>query len=395
VWGSIVERGGQFYAQVRIGGKRTMRLLRLEDGRAAVTRAEDAEPAIERLRAQLGAAEDIAGGRSVGLGAWLDEEYADVLASRLVPHAAEQAEAYLVRFWAWATSRLGDGARMDQVTRGDAEAFIADFLGGRVPATPANRAAKARYKASYARRIVNTLRRAWSDAEARGMVRTNVWSRMRLPRVEETVVPWVAPEDLARLLRAAPPRWRPVLELLAGTGLRISEASALRWSDVDLERGILHVRAGKTRGSRRSVPVGGALLEDLRRRGRRVRGDTVVQPGSAQAAIDGLRRACHRADLPRLTLHQLRHVYASHLVVAGTPPTVVAALLGHVDGGVLVLRLYGRWYPADAQARAVERLVSFRATAGTPRASPGTARRSSAPAARAAGGTPRAARSPR
>ncbi|MGH2741604.1 MAG: tyrosine-type recombinase/integrase [Thermoleophilaceae bacterium] len=44
-------------------------------------------------------------------------------------------------------------------------------------------------------------------------------------------------EELARLLDEVPPKWRPLVELLAATGLRISEAIALRWSDLELDSG--------------------------------------------------------------------------------------------------------------------------------------------------------------
>lgn len=381
-WGCIIHRDGKFYGQVRSGGRKLMRLLRHDDlARTPVTDKLDAEPAMERLRAALATEADLVEGRSVSLGFWLDEEYSQVLRSRTVPHSAEQAEAYLVRFWTWAIARLGEDAVMSDVGRGDAEAFLADFLAGRVPSSSDHRAAKARYRASYARRVVNVIRRAWGDAIARGLAEENPWSRIQLPRIEETVVPWVAPRDLERLLRAVEPQWQPLFRLLAGTGLRISEAYALRWEDVDLRAGVVHVRSGKTRGARRTVPLPAALRAELR--GRRPRaGGPVVAPASVHGAAQALTRACHRARLPRISPHRLRHVYASHLVVAGTPPTVVAALLGHVDGGSLVLRLYGRWYPADAQSRAVAALDRFRATTGTRPASRSTRGRPSAPAAR-------------
>jgi integrase len=73
-------------------------------------------------------------------------------------------------------------------------------------------------------------------------------------------------QELARLLEEAPPKWLPLFELLAATGLRISEAIALRWSDLHLEgtaprlqasRAIVKgvVGAPKSRHGKRPVPL--------------------------------------------------------------------------------------------------------------------------------------------
>jgi integrase len=57
-------------------------------------------------------------------------------------------------------------------------------------------------------------------------------------------------EELRRLLAAIPDQWRPLFDLLALTGLRISEAIGLRWCDLDLDRQVsrLHVRQAIVRG---------------------------------------------------------------------------------------------------------------------------------------------------
>ena len=73
-------------------------------------------------------------------------------------------------------------------------------------------------------------------------------------------------------LREHRPRWYPLVELLALTGLRFGEATALRWTDVDLERGLLHVRRAhvrtvvdsvKSEAGHRVVPVVDPLAETL------------------------------------------------------------------------------------------------------------------------------------
>jgi integrase len=52
-------------------------------------------------------------------------------------------------------------------------------------------------------------------------------------------------EELARLLNEVPPKWRALFELLGATGLRISEAIALRWSDLHLDASTPHLRISR------------------------------------------------------------------------------------------------------------------------------------------------------
>lgn len=343
-WGSLAQRDGKWYARIRIDGRRTWRLLLTEEGDPC-QRLEDAEPSIERLRLAVRRGEHVRRGIRPRLGPWLDEEYAALLRARLTPFCAQQAETYLCRFAAWLVQSCGDPPMAD-VSLPQVERFCAEFL-------------EAGHRASYLRRFVNVLRKAWNDAIERGFAKTNPWQKAPIPRIEETHVPWVAPEDLARVLAALPAFERPFVTLIAETGMRPSEAEALVWDDVDLEREQLHVRKGKSRAAKRTIPLGLTAIAALRSIRRRKDG-RVFTPRWTQSTLLRMQSVCRHLGLPKLTLRCLRHAYASHLVVAGTPPTVVAALLGHADGGALVLRLYGRWFPADAQARAVAALRAFR-----------------------------------
>ena len=76
-------------------------------------------------------------------------------------------------------------------------------------------------------------------------------------------LPWVEPEQLPGLLDAASGTGRVLLALLAGAGLRIGEALALRWQHVDLATGTLHVVDSKTAAGVRSVDLTPALREQL------------------------------------------------------------------------------------------------------------------------------------
>jgi integrase len=352
-------RNGKAYARPWIDGRRTWWMLLDERGQPITNKqnAAEARRALERLRDELKKPKPEAAPRQrAHLGEWLDDEYSGLLRARLATEDGyDQAAAYVVLFATWLQQRHGD-AWIDAVTRPDVEHFCAAFLAGELRVIGSGPC-----KASYLRGVVNVLRRTWSDAIERGLAQTNPWRKAPIPRIEETHVPWVAPEALVALYDEVHPTQRDLVVLVGETGLRPSEALALGREDLDLARGVVHVRRGKTRGSRRTVPLTAraiSLLESLPQRA----DGFVLRPRDTQVTARALKTACAHRHLPPLTLRSLRHAYASHLIVGGTPPTVVASLLGHVDGGALVLRLYGRWFPHDAQARAVAGLAAFRHT---------------------------------
>ncbi|MFI7081579.1 tyrosine recombinase XerC [Micromonospora sp. NPDC049903] len=135
-------------------------------------------------------------------------------------------------------------------------------------------------------------------------------------------------------------RDRVLLELLYGTGVRISEACGLDVADVDHARRVVRVH-GKG-GRERSVPYGlpaQRALDDWLRRGRPV----LAVPGSRDALLLGARGGrlnpttarrivagyAEAADLPRTSPHALRHSAATHLLEGGADLRAVQELLGH------------------------------------------------------------------
>jgi len=149
---------------------------------------------------------------------------------------------------------------------------------------------------------------------------------------------------VARVALGAAPHIRATHDLLAWTGLRASEACALRWADVDQSSALITVRQGK--GDRdRVVPVPRALLAALRADTDR-RAVRVLH--SARDPTAGItRRQVHRriaalgaaAGIP-LHPHTLRHLYACRCLRAGLTIMEVSALLGHSDIGTTALYLH-------------------------------------------------------
>jgi integrase len=132
-----------------------------------------------------------------------------------------------------------------------------------------------------------------------------------------------------------------LFRFLAFSGLRIDEARHVVWSDVDFEKGVLHVRITKN-GKDRWIPLNSSLrqlLEQMRvERARQSADKTVMQVFECQKSID---RAAKLVGVKRITHHDLRHLFATRCIEAGVDIPTVSRWLGHQDGGALCMKTYG------------------------------------------------------
>jgi len=150
-------------------------------------------------------------------------------------------------------------------------------------------------------------------------------------------------EEVSSLINAAGNLFRRTLLMtLYGTGMRRSELAHLKVGDIDSQRMIIRVVAGK-RGKDRDLPLSPALLETLREYWRwrkpklylfptRTLGRRLDQPISDKTVWIACSEAAHRAGIQkRITPHALRHSWATHLLEAGTDLRTIQVLLGHGD----------------------------------------------------------------
>jgi site-specific recombinase XerD len=169
--------------------------------------------------------------------------------------------------------------------------------------------------------------------------RPDVVHRLPYGKRPKTLPTVLAPDEVTRLFEAAPnDRDRTLLRTAYALGLRISELVALRLDDIDAARGLVVVRQGK--GAKdRLVPLSPRLLQELRAYWGRYRPRPWLfagaRPGS-HLSVGGVqrlvRRVAGRAGLSKpLSLHTLRHSYATHLLEAGCDLLTIQRLLGHKD----------------------------------------------------------------
>jgi site-specific recombinase XerD len=134
-------------------------------------------------------------------------------------------------------------------------------------------------------------------------------------------------------------KYRTILTIAYGAGLRISEACRLRAADVDSKKMVLHIRQSK-RGKDRLVPLSPRMLDALRRYWVTAKPTpSCLFPGrrpDLPITKDAVRKVFKSAVADtvikkRFTLHSLRHGFATHLLEDGEDVRVLQAVLGHSD----------------------------------------------------------------
>lgn len=168
--------------------------------------------------------------------------------------------------------------------------------------------------------------------------RQDVVERIRYARHERRLPVVLSVEETIELLRSIEhPRYRVLLTTIYATGLRLSEALALRAADIDSKRMVVRVRQGKGKKDR-YVPLPAVLLELLREHWRSEHLHDLLFPHlsdpSRPADPTGVQRYLQRlvakAGLTKkVTPRTFRHCYATHLIEQGTSTRVVQVLLGH------------------------------------------------------------------
>jgi site-specific recombinase XerD len=165
------------------------------------------------------------------------------------------------------------------------------------------------------------------------------WGKECFPRLRVgSKLPVVlSPEEVEEFFSYVPSlKYRAALMLCYGAGLRISEAVAIKVTDIDSPRGLIRVEQGKGRKDR-YVMLSERLVKVLRCYWRASRSPDWMFPswsGKKHLSAGSLSQACRDAAQAcgirkRITAHTLRHSFATHLLENGTDTRVIQALLGH------------------------------------------------------------------
>jgi integrase len=237
------------------------------------------------------------------------------------------------------------------------------------------------------RAVVTFVRSVFAAAERDHRIARSPFARVALPRHEQERLVPLTVEQVDLLAQTVRPRYRAMVIVQAGLGLRVGELLALRLADVDFLRRTVRVEhqidkrtrervPPKTPRSRRTIPlpdvVAEALAEHIREFPPAANGLLFHTANGTPYRHDyyGVKVfavAVVKAGLPDGTsTHDLRHAYASWLLAAGESVIAVAERLGH-QNATLVLTTYGHLVPGsdDRTRKAIDGVWKAAATAAS------------------------------
>ena len=173
--------------------------------------------------------------------------------------------------------------------------------------------------------------------------RSELMARMQTVRAPQRLPVVLSREEVARLIAAAPnPKSQTALSVAYATGLRVSEVVSLKVTDIDSKRMTLRVEQGKGRKDRYAM-LSPLLLERLRAWWRLAHAQGKMLPGGwlfpglnpvESLTTRQLNRAVHMAAETakinkRVSMHTLRHSFATHLLEQKVDIRVIQVMLGH------------------------------------------------------------------
>jgi integrase len=201
---------------------------------------------------------------------------------------------------------------------------------------------------------LDTMRLVFEYAIAQGLLLTNPAKRIKRRRIVNRPIEIPTREQFQKLMAAIRHSdGRPgsqekareggdLVELMAYSGCRLEEARALRWEDVDFEKGLIRVTGGE-HGTKnhevRLVPMTEALRGLLQRMRKQSKGNGFLV--TIKSARKCLETASRRLEIPRFTHHDFRHFFATTCIESGVDIPTVSKWLGHRDGGALAMKVYG------------------------------------------------------
>ena len=191
------------------------------------------------------------------------------------------------------------------------------------------------YGQSYHNQLINAFKHFFQTID-NAQVNINDLERPSKERKLPTVL---SKQEVTKILESIPnPKHRLMISLIYACGLRRSELLNLKLIDVDGDRLMLHIRQSKGKKDR-MVPIPATLLKAMREHYKKELPEMYVfestvkgKPYSASSLQKILHRACDKVGLSSkktVTLHTLRHSYATHLLEAGVDLRYIQVLLGH------------------------------------------------------------------
>ncbi len=323
-----LETSGGYYALVKRGGKQFRRSLKTKDRKLAERR-------LNELRSQVGNLK-------------ITEESRlsfEEMAERWMKATAHTVKSSTQRRRASAVKNLAPffaGVTIRNIGPEHCERWVIERASKIAPQTMANELNVLRPIFAYAVKLGLMLTNPAKDIQRRKAFNKPmvIPTREQFRRLVETIRRSDGRPDSQAKAKAG----ADLVELLAYSGCRISEAAALTWGDVNFDANTLIIKGGnegtKNR-EQRVVPLNPALKNLLIK----LKGVRQMMSSERLTPIRGARTciatACRRLEYSSFSHHDFRHFFATTCIESGVDIPTVSRWLGHRDGGALAMRVYG------------------------------------------------------
>ena len=239
---------------------------------------------------------------------------------------------------------------LDKLTAMDLQRLYKHLLeNGRVECTESRNKPKG-LSVKTVRNINQMISSALNCAVEQRLIASNPTKGCVLPKLERKEMKILPPESLGTFFEEA--RRSGVFELYyidLATGLRRGELLGLKWSDIDLTKGVIHVRRQilrqngevveaplKTKNSYRNIAIGAdaiKVLKGMEQKDEYVFSSPFGGPMSPDSVMHMLQRVLKRAGLERIRFHDLRHTFSVLALQNGVDVKTLSAMLGHYSAG--------------------------------------------------------------
>ena len=184
---------------------------------------------------------------------------------------------------------------------------------------------------STVNREMTCLKTIFNKAKEWGKIKENQISSVKLFKVQNARLRYLEKEEIARLIQACPGYLKAIVTVALNTGMRKGEILSLKWPDIDFRNRLIYVLQTKNREIR-EIPMNDIVFRILLKVRKNPKSPYVFckKEGSPYRNITGgFTNALKRARIRDFRFHDLRHTFASHLVMAGIDLKTVQELLGH------------------------------------------------------------------
>ncbi len=358
-------KSGNYYARVKVNGKQKWRALETKLFSVAKLKLGDVEKGI-RQQAKLVQVAGLSGQPKANtVGHFMavhqqrtrdDPSLADSSKERL-----DSAIKAIIKTWPDLPHR-----EINKVTRNDCQAWSVTALReGTGFVAPRAKTVRKGMSASSFNKCVDILRTVFELAREEGAIFENPAAKLIKVPIKHKRLDLPSPEQfqaIVKSIRTAGSRWAEdcadFVRLLAYTGARRREATALQWRHYHAAKNQLTIPGTKSQSSYRTVPV----IPDLELLLQEIRKKRGIEPDTAPIArvggsLEALRHACKVVGVASMTHHELRHFFATRCIESGVDIPTVSRWLGHSDGGALAMLTYGHLRQDHSQTQALK--VSF------------------------------------